>query len=299
MYLKFGPTEISFSCLLPQITEIFKKKFEVVESKKNTPGLISVFPLHTPPFEVQKQFFWERSQPLYGEIKNNFFYLSDGLSYAELHYKSKTLNFWVHPKSLDDYTFFSRSFLLIPLLELLRTDGFYYIHGAVFEHNQQNILLLAKANMGKSTLAFNAITQNKKFVCDDNGLLFIENHRYKIIPFEQELRFNAEFKTSHPSHRYPNDPKVSVPSITYPQFQKQGVFIDTFLLLQSREAKPTSEADKSEVLKFLLEENPMLLTYEPLKKAHLGTLMSFISNVPGFNIGLQRFSNPHEAHLVF
>src|SRR5262249_48321534 len=143
---------------------------------------------------------------------------SDGQSMAFVHYKKGQAILKVHRDTVEDHSFYARTFLLLPVVELLRTRGFVYVHGALATQNENSILFLGRGGSGKSTLVSSLLTKEYKLVADDNLLFKISPEgACQGYPFEQELGLHdSAFEQLHePSRPYRDDQKWRVPLYSF------------------------------------------------------------------------------------
>jgi hypothetical protein len=96
-------------------------------------------------------------------------------------------------ETLADEPFATRTFLLLPIVELLRLSGMFYLHGALVSREDRAFLLLGEGGAGKSTLAAALSTSGWKLSGDDNLLLQMDAKGIsRVFPFEQELSVTRE-----------------------------------------------------------------------------------------------------------
>ncbi len=226
--------------------------------------------------KIKPAFSWERSRTLYGDRVGSFFRLTDGRSLAAVDYQEQDVRFWVDPQTLTDSVFFSRTFLQIPLLELLRLHGFFYMHAALLSHHGRGTLIMGKGGAGKSTLCAALVREGFEIVGDDS--ILIRNQVADEVwgyPLEPELSLEparaAEFGFIGSGHT--NVKKFRIPRSMYPQiFTKSGIPIEQVAVLRRSSQKMAAPLPRSDLLQVAFEENPMIWTDPELAQIHFDIL---------------------------
>ncbi len=242
-----------------------------------------------PTIHVNPILQWHRTQRMYGQIINGRLWLTDGYSKISLDYEHCQCDFWLDEHSIDDALFFNRTFLLLPILELLRTQKKYFVHGALIKHLDEGYLILGQSGSGKSTLVRSWIKQQRNFVSDDHVLVDIRPSGELIGHcFEKEFRTLDRF--DHPNI-YPSE-KDSKHALAYKHINGHIDFctIDHVCVLNQ-------SASKSSVLDQMIQDNPMLLIDTSLSKDHFACLSNIVSTKPIKQIVFSRHLNPVE-HLA-
>jgi hypothetical protein len=219
---------------------------------------------------------WVRSRPLWGHFADQKLSLTDGASVAEIDYRLGRADFAVHADTLADSHFFARTFFLLPLTELLRTKGFFYLHSALLTLNAKCALLLGEGGSGKSTLCAALLKTGWTVLGDDNILLRLNNREIcEAFPLEQELSVSAEIAEqlhlpTTPSlergkHRY---------SLELPKASSSAIPTDLFFL--SSEPDQRDHLPSAEAFERILNENPMLMAVPHLAPQHMKTIETLL-----------------------
>ncbi|HLG20413.1 MAG TPA: hypothetical protein VI895_11440 [Bdellovibrionota bacterium] len=228
--------------------------------------------------KIPKQLNWIRSRPLWGSVNNDVLTFTDGTSVAEVTYPTGSACLAVDESTLADAHFFGRTFALLSVVELLRTRGFFYVHGALVTNNSRSILVLGRGGAGKSTLAISLIRHGYRIVADDN--LLIDSAANTIRPLEQELSLPRE--TAEKIEIVPlgvNDRgKIRIPLKALPGHWRAPYALPTDIVLLSDTG--TEEAlipvPRSAIFKVILEENPMILGHPPAAGLHLDSIRAIL-----------------------
>ncbi|MCB0308022.1 MAG: hypothetical protein KDD48_01510 [Bdellovibrionales bacterium] len=263
-YLSFGETSIQVDSAIGKLKPIFKDRFNLNAGStlsKDRIIRLSIKPCEQTTIDfgkIPKSFQWIRNRPLWGHLDKTF-YLTDGVSLAITDYANRSAIFYIHNSTLDDFDFFWRSFLLIPLLELLKYDQYFYVHGALVKKDDQSVLLLGKGGSGKSTSSGFFIKHGWSWVSDDNMLLQAGPGFPRLLAFEREislwpdsikrLKFDFIIQQETKKLRIPHRQITSHMSLSAPMPKL------IILLSDSPSSNPIS---LSSVFSMLLGENPAL-----------------------------------------
>jgi len=241
---------------------------------------------------IKKNFSWIRSRPLWGDLDENQLRLTDGASTSITHYNDKVIEMFLDHETLTDRYFFMRTFLLIPILELLRCFGFIYVHGALLENNNnRSILILGEGGTGKSTLSASLMLKGWKIVADDN-ILLKSNDRVCIgYPFEQEISLSQEvlnqMQLEHRGHL--EKEKWRIPMKMLPdQIKAPFCTPKEIYVLKKNGVEGFSLLEKSHVFHLLIQENPLLLVQPFLAQLHIQTLEQLLKRATAYNCCLSR-----------
>lgn len=264
--LQIENTRLKVRSDLPNIEFFFKRRFSRFYSSDSTAsqGTLYIQSASSVPSEVasiRPQCTWHRALPLWGELKGNTFYLTDGFSMATVDGNSLSCTYHVHPSSLQNEPFFYRSFLLIPLLELLKFFGFYYVHGSLVTKNNRGLLFLGAGGTGKSTFSATLVGQGWQWISDDNMLLWQDDGQCKLTAFEQEFSLHPSvakaFQVQEPG--YLEHGKIRIPHSTLaPDLRSHLGHVSDIVSLEGS-APTLVEEKKSKILQNLLRENPTLV----------------------------------------
>lgn len=247
-------------------------RFEILDAKSND---IPVSPL-----TILKQFHWIRSRPCWGEIQNNTLRLTDGSSLTLASYENRKIQIFLKPKTLEDEYFFARTFMPLPLLEILRCFGVFYVHGALLQKKDIGLLILGRGGSGKSTFSAALIKAGWKLVSDDNLLFKTEADGCpRGYPFETEvslpphalkqLGWRPSFRLEKKRYRIPRN-KIPFHMLS------DSVSPSNLLLLTKEEAL---QIQRSDIFRFLIEENPTFLLHPTLRQNHLVFLEKLLHKV--------------------
>ena len=209
---------------------------------------------------IRPQCTWHRTSALWGELREGIFLLTDGYSLAALNYAERVCTYQIHSKTLENLPFFYRSFLLIPLLELLKTFGLFYVHGSFVTKKDRGILFLGAGGTGKSTFSATLVREGWRWVSDDNMLLHISAGKLRLTAFEQEfsLHPNVAASLNLENAGYIEHEKIRVPHDRLPKDQLATDGIPTDLILLEGSTSLLVDEQKSTLLHALLRENPTL-----------------------------------------
>lgn len=230
---------------------------------------------------MQKELNWVRSRPFWGQLLGDRLKLTDEASVATIDYPKRHVHFRLHPETLQDANFSARSFLLLPIIELLRTQGMYYLHASMVTKDSRAALFLGQGGSGKSTLAAALVLHGWKVVSDDNVLLRLKsNHEPEVFPLEQELSLAPAMASILAESFHPSSEKKKVRiSLTEISHLAASWGRPTDLVFLHGPDHPTSTITLGSALTFLLQENPMVAAYPPLAAPHLQALRGLLQKV--------------------
>jgi hypothetical protein len=219
---------------------------------------------------IPKSLKWVRSRPMWGDFRDGALRLTDGVSFAAVRYDERIAAFELADETLKDAHFSARTFLLLPIVELLRLSGMFYLHGAFISREDRAFLILGEGGAGKSTLAAALSAAGWKLVGDDNLLLRLDARgACRIFPLEQELSVTREvfgllgISGSFPSERN----KVRIPLKALGERSEPfAVPTDIRVLTKSDAARPA--LTPSVLFDMIVRENPLILAIPDLAPAH-------------------------------
>lgn len=253
---------------------------------------IEATPSPADPSSIKKEFSWVRSRPLWGNLSDNTFSLTDGRSVATTHYEKRAAEIFIHPDTLSDTPFASRTFLLLPILELLRTFGFFYVHGALLAKGDEGLLLLGQGGSGKSTLSAALLGSDWKIIGDDNLLFHLGPESTSLgFPFERELSISQEVadQLNLPFEPETEGAKFRIPLNKLPQeLVANYTHPDRIVCLWKGDEDEASPLDGSEIFQLVVEENPLLLISPALASSHVDAIRSLIRNARCQRLSLAR-----------
>ncbi len=221
---------------------------------------------------------WIRSHPFWGELISDRLRLTDEKSIALIEYKKAHAFFRMSEETFTDSHFAARTFLLLPLIELLRTKGLFYLHGSLVSSPERSILFLGPGGSGKSTTAASFLLNGWKLVGDDNLLLTVDsNDNPTLLPLEQELSLSHEFASSLSSAKEPSmeTKKVRFQLKDHPQWKADHANPTDIVMLEPERTSQT-ECKPCHLMEHLIRENPMAPAYPPLAKDHLRAFKALI-----------------------
>jgi hypothetical protein len=250
-----------------------------------------------PPFpssEIRKEFSWERSRPLWGDFESDILRLTDGASVSITNHAGRQARVFVQPETLADIPFAGRTFLLLPLLELLRTFKFFYVHGALLRKEDRGLLLLGRGGSGKSTLSAALLTAGWKLVGDDNLLFHLGPESTSLgFPFEKELSLSraAVEQLGLPVPEASEESKIRIPLSSLPPASVAGYATpDRIFCLWKTHEDQVAPLEGSEIFQVVVEENPLLLVSPALASDHVETIRNTIRKATCNVLSLNRSS---------
>ena len=114
----------------------------------------------------------KREKLIKGWQLGNYLQLGDGQNRLRLNYSRRQAVIYLNEAIFDHPRLFTHSYLLIAVIELLRTLGVYYLHGAAAVSTVgDGLLLLCDGGSGKSTQALLLCQAGWQVVADDALLL--------------------------------------------------------------------------------------------------------------------------------
>ncbi|MFH1263741.1 MAG: hypothetical protein V1495_09920 [Pseudomonadota bacterium] len=242
------------------------------------------------PAGIRKEFSWIRSRPLYGDFDNDILRLTDGRSISVTRYEERRAEIFLDPETLTDPLFTSRTFLPMALLELLRTFGFFCIHGALCVREKRGILILGHGGSGKSTISAALLREGFKIVGDDNLLFHLGPGGVSLgFPFERELSLSPEalaqfdpLASIHPTA------KIRIPLRVLPSDRvATNAVPNEIVYLTGEDEDAGGPLDPAEAFTIILEENPLFLLSSRLASSHLQTIRTLIRNARSCSVSLK------------
>jgi hypothetical protein len=116
-----------------------------------------------------------RERELSGWVLGDRLHLQDGQNSLDLDYQAGRARIFVAPQIFETPRLVTHTYALLPIVELLRTRGVYFIHGAlVVSPSQRGVLILGAGGAGKSTCVYTLIRQGWSYVADDTLLAFLD-----------------------------------------------------------------------------------------------------------------------------
>ena len=247
---------------------------------------------------IRREFHWLRSRPLWGDLNENILRITDGASTIHLDYKEKRAGLRLAKETVLDPLFFSRTFLLLPVVELLRTQGFLYIHGSLVKNGECAILFLGEGGSGKSTLAAALLSQGWKFVADDN--LLLQASTLDLFPLEQELSLTKKTAVEFGFHHVTKNEerKVRISKASLPSHSKIPFARPTdAVMLRLGPDDRIDPLSRSSLFHALLQENPMPLIFPPLAIPSIRGFQRLAQNLHCWELRLSHGKPPRLDNL--
>ena len=166
------------------------------------------------------------------------------------------------------------------MLELARTGGAFYLHGAALLQEGQAEVVCAAGGTGKSTLAAAWHAQGRPVLTDDAACLISgEPPLVAALPGPWRLSGPAAAWCGLPRspHKTPFWPDV-------PEFDRAPI-----RRLWFAEQAPQSSRSllrPGEALARLVRQNPLLLACQPLAQPHLDALAALVDRSPAYHLAL-------------
>jgi hypothetical protein len=250
--------------------------------------------------DLPKRLTWIRSRPFYGDVTGQVLALSDGDSLATVDYAARRAEIELAPATTADEFFCARTFLLLPVLELLRTAGLVYLHAAVVERNGSGVLILGRGGSGKSTLAAALLKQGWRIGGDDNALVRSEpDGTVRVHPFERELSLAPDSAAAFgvPPDEATERGKRRIRLSDLPaERQLRGAIRPTHVVrLDPAAPREPSVAD---LFALLVEDNPLVLADDALAPLHTATLQALLTGCRRIAFKADRGRKPDLAGLA-
>jgi hypothetical protein len=196
------------------------------------------------------------------------------------------------PDMAPDLAFSRDTLWRLTTLELARTQGSYYLHGAAWRGPHGIDIVCAEGGTGKSTLAAAMLTAGHRVITDD-GALF----RPGAVPAITALP--AAWRLSGPAAVWHGLPDDGVKHRFWPepaQRASEGPPGRLFFAERSDQLRmlPLTPA---EALPRLIRQNPLLMTSRRLAAPHLEALRELAETVPSYRLllGPELLDNPQAA----
>lgn len=285
--------------------DLLRARFGVhVSDSTGTPeATISIATTAPPvfPSDIRREFSWVRSRPLWGDFEGDAFRLTDGDSVILTRYKKRRCEIFIRPETLEDVPFASQSFFLLPVLELLRTLGFFLVHGALLLKEGRGCLILGSDQSGKSTLSAALLTEGWRLVGDDALLFRLESDAScRGFPLDRDLGITREAAAQLGFQGQPTaDPsKVRIPRNQLPaNLVAKCAVPDWIICLTAHDSDSATASDPSEVFKRLVDENPLVFVAPALAPSHVETMRTLIRNARSKHLSLRR-KNPFDLKEI-
>lgn len=227
---------------------------------------------HSPlaPTDIEKIFSWQRDRPLWGQGDAPI-YLTDGASVVISDATHNRIDFFMHPDTLAANYFLARTFLLIPILDVLRFYDLHYLHAALVTKKSTGLLLLGHGGAGKSTLSATLVEQGWAWISDDN--LLLDGASGECIAFEQSISLHPDLALAMNLHGTMEKGKVRIPHASLGNLLTKIGQPTHMILLEKELHEPWS---KSQLLQQLLIENPLSWISKERMSSHLQAYQNLI-----------------------
>jgi hypothetical protein len=215
---------------------------------------------------------------LSGWVSDDFLSLRSDLGGLTVDYGNAAGRLWL-PETGFDPAFARDTLWRLLTLELARTQGRYYLHGAAWLGPEGADVVCADGGTGKSTLAAIALAAGHPVITDD-GALLVPGRSLAVTALPTAWRVSSPasgwigLAESAEKQRFwpPADQQIELAPIGRLLFAERG---DRMALL------PLAPA---EVLPRLIRQNPLLMTSRHLATAHVGALRDLAETVPAFRL---------------
>lgn len=261
--LVVGGARIALESAPTPVLDLFARRFPRFFSPGEGPPANAALRFSGPAEEaklrsIRRDFGWERARPFYGQRTDGRLTLTDGASIAAVDWAQSSADFHLAAETLADAVFFERSFLLVPLLEILKNFGLHYVHGSFVARGERGVLFLGRGGSGKTTFSAELARQGWSWISDDNLLLAIEAGRPVLRAFEQDFSLHPDLASRLGVAGRLAGGKVRVAHGDWP-FSAAGHQSTPTVIVDLEGDSPTpTDADKASLLDRLIRENPTL-----------------------------------------
>ncbi len=164
-------------------------------------------------------------------------------------------------------------------LELARTQGRYYLHGAAWLGPHGADVVCADGGTGKSTLAAVALAAGRPVITDD-GALLVPGHAPTVTALP------SAWRVSSPASGWLGLPESADKQRFWPHAGEriEQAPIGRLLLAERADRMALLPLIPGEVLPRLIRQNPLLMSSRRLASAHLGALRDLAETVPAFRL---------------
>jgi len=235
-------------------------------------------------------------------------YFTDFRSYLTLEPDGKRAIGFISPETLVEsgVYFFTHIFFCLALFEILRHQGFFFLHSAgLVSPAGKSYIFPASSGQGKSTLSVYLIRQGYKYLSDDTVFLARNAHGVKSLAFEKVShlpehlikRFDELRSFKNAPRLEPRGKKLVELERIYPALKAKEadasgavIFLNKVDNGRSR-LKPLSRA---EAIYLLLCQNPFASVNPALAREHLDTFRDLLcaNRVWVMDSGSDWISNP-------
>ncbi len=219
-------------------------------------------------------------------------YFTDFRSFLTLEPGGKKLIGYVSPETLEEsgIHFFTHTFFTLALFELLRHQGFFFLHSsALISPEKKPCLFPAGGGEGKSTLALHLIHQGYRFISDDIVFLSRASGRVTVSGFkklshlslEAMKRFPELAQLKHAPSLDGKGKKIVDLDRVYPgqrADQAGGKFLLIFPKRVDNGNSRLQPLSSLEGFKLLLSQSPLVFIEPALAKEHMGILRDLIGS---------------------
>jgi hypothetical protein len=185
----------------------------------------------------------------------------------------------VLPAGGPDLAFARDTLWRLITLELARTRGAYYLHGAAWLGPAGADVVCADGGTGKSTLAAAVYTAGHPVITDDGALLL------PGTPTEVTALPTA-WRVSEPAAGWVGAPPGEGKRRFWPSRRSDRGIIGRVLFAERGERTALLPLAPAEALTRLIHQNPLLMTSRRLAAPHLDALRSLADGTPSFRLVL-------------
>ncbi len=225
------------------------------------------------------QFTFISDQIIWGQPSPSGLLMSDGRTTARVDYGAARATLELLQTDYAAIYAATHRFFPIALSELLRTRGVYYLHAAAVTGPRGGVIFVGDSEAGKSTLAYTAMRDGMKLLCDDGILFSVEpsGHAY-VEPYYRELAVHESTLTDEDRvSAAPTEPMHTGEDrvrFTPAASRCAGRALVQSVLRIERSPTPShiAEQSPSELFEELVHQNPFVALTPHLAPAHVAAL---------------------------
>lgn len=257
-----------------------------------------LLPLEPTEFELQ------RERHLKGWVMGDWLHVNDGLHLLDLNYGQGVARGFFTRAITTMPRLLSHTYVLVSLIELLRTREIYFMHGGcAVDANGRGTLFLGDGGVGKSTTIFALLRHGWRYLADDTLLMQrVDNSGLvEVVPLLQRFLLQPELMHRFPglmlSELTPEGKGVLSPHSTEGKARVARARIDQVVVLKRvHDQSPTrlQPVSRASLLAELMHQNPFLFLQSHLASRHLEFLTALCHKVRPLKLtlGLDALENP-------
>jgi hypothetical protein len=178
------------------------------------------------------------------------------------------------------------------LAEVLRYNGFHFLHSAAVKNNGISLLISGDGGSGKTTASLSLVNEGFKYVSDDSILFKEESAEIIVYPLYRAFNLDRDLSNRFPNlikeriRRIPEGVKLSVdiseiyPDSFIPFMRPNAVIFPKITHLQNSEVHPLSQV---QVYDKLLRQTVLAVDRE-IAKSQLLSLETLVKQVVGYEL---------------